>query len=407
MTRLAEMFNVNHFIVSQVNPHVVPFLAREEDDIAGEAQRSTSAVAAGPSWMHTMANLAKGEALHRMHVLAELGVFPNYFTKMRSILSQRYSGDITILPEVSYTQFPRVLKNPTTDFMQQATICGERATWPRLSRIQNHCAIELALDDAVQQLRARVVFSPSQVDLRLNAFGRPASRAGSDLGTDNDKQPTKLRHRPSRSTDRSATPSNIRLPRLPPSNNPVPALAPPAQTPRFPPPVPHLRIPAAEVLSSSAEDGTDARSASSESDEPPSSTDSPPSPSLPELWPSTRQLLFPSASQPATPSAASRQPLGSSPPPAPALALSMTPGKADGAATAGPSSPEIRYRRLFHPPGWEADGAAGEGGRGRRDSAAGTGHGLRVDLSGTRGMVLRRKRSLSTGVRGLKPPVLR
>ena len=27
MTRLSELFNVNHFIVSQVNPHVVPFLS--------------------------------------------------------------------------------------------------------------------------------------------------------------------------------------------------------------------------------------------------------------------------------------------------------------------------------------------------------------------------------------------
>ena len=25
MVKLAEMFNVNHFIVSQVNPHVIPF----------------------------------------------------------------------------------------------------------------------------------------------------------------------------------------------------------------------------------------------------------------------------------------------------------------------------------------------------------------------------------------------
>lgn len=26
MKRLAELFNVNHFIVSQVNPHIAPFL---------------------------------------------------------------------------------------------------------------------------------------------------------------------------------------------------------------------------------------------------------------------------------------------------------------------------------------------------------------------------------------------
>ncbi|KAF8863102.1 patatin-domain-containing protein, partial [Acephala macrosclerotiorum] len=162
MTRLAEMFNVNHFIVSQVNPHVVPFLVKDEEAIARDANSD----GAGPGWVYTLTNLAKDEALHRMQVLAELGIFPNLVTKCRSVLSQKYSGDITILPEIEYKDFPRILKNPTSDFMVQACLCGERATWPKLSRIRNHCAVELELDAAVQKLRARVVFSPSQVDLR-------------------------------------------------------------------------------------------------------------------------------------------------------------------------------------------------------------------------------------------------
>jgi hypothetical protein len=169
MTRLAEMFNVNHFIVSQVNPHVVPVLVREEFINSDSAPDESSE--ASSSWLKTLAGFAKSEALHRMGVLSELGVFPNYFTKLRSVLSQKYSGDITILPEVSYAQFPKVLKNPTTDFMLKAMICGEKATWPQLSRIQNHCAIELALDEAVQRLRTKIAFSPSQVDLRMISLG--------------------------------------------------------------------------------------------------------------------------------------------------------------------------------------------------------------------------------------------
>lgn len=163
MTRLAEMFNVNHFIVSQVNPHVVPFLIKDDEAITKDVN---SAEPAGPGWVYTMTNLAKGEALHRMQVLAELGVFPNLVTKLRSVLSQKYSGDITILPEVNFKEFPRMLKNPTSEFIMQACLHGERATWPKLSRIRNHCAVELELDAAVQKLRTRVVFSPSQVDLR-------------------------------------------------------------------------------------------------------------------------------------------------------------------------------------------------------------------------------------------------
>ncbi|CAG8145722.1 unnamed protein product, partial [Penicillium nalgiovense] len=44
--------------------------------------------------------------------------------------------------------------------------------WPRLSRIRNHCAIELALDNAIQNMRARVAFSPNQVDLRMSTRSR-------------------------------------------------------------------------------------------------------------------------------------------------------------------------------------------------------------------------------------------
>ena len=178
MTRLAEMFNVNHFIVSQVNPHVVPFLAKDDEYVTRDAQKEGET---GPGWVYTLTNLAKDEALHRMQVLAELGVFPNLVSKCRSVLSQKYSGDITILPAIAYKDFPRILKNPTAEFMVQTCLSGERATWPKLSRVKNHCAVELELDAAVQTLRARVVFSPSQVDLRRMRAGTLTSstrRAG-------------------------------------------------------------------------------------------------------------------------------------------------------------------------------------------------------------------------------------
>ncbi|KAI4288979.1 MAG: hypothetical protein L6R35_001761, partial [Caloplaca aegaea] len=174
ITRLAEMFNVNHFIVSQVNPHVVPFL-KEEDSLTQDAQLSSYTASAAPSWLQSATHLAKDEALHRMRTLAEIGIFPNALTKAISVLSQKYSGDITIFPEISYADFPRMLSNPTPDSVTNAMVSGERATWPKLSRIKNHCAIELALDDAVQKLRARVVFSPSQVDLRAGVPTRSRS----------------------------------------------------------------------------------------------------------------------------------------------------------------------------------------------------------------------------------------
>lgn len=175
MTRLSEMFNVNHFIVSQVNPHVVPFLSKDDFlDPSQKTQDVEQAQSSGeaPDWVQTLTVLAKDEALHRLHFLVELGIFPNLCTKLRSVLSQRYSGDITILPEISPHDLPRILKNPTSDFMLRNCLIGEKSTWPKLSRIRDHCAIELALDRAVHALRTRVVFSKSQVDLRRLVTGK-------------------------------------------------------------------------------------------------------------------------------------------------------------------------------------------------------------------------------------------
>lgn len=167
MTRLSEMFNVNHFIVSQVNPHVVPFLSKD-DHLSPVRKPDHMQQTTGDNydWVYKMTSLARDEALHRLQFLAELGIMPNLATKFQSVLSQKYSGDINILPDMGINDLPRLLRNPSPEFMMRACLMGERATWPKLSRVRDRCAIELALDRAVHRLRARVVFSESQRDLR-------------------------------------------------------------------------------------------------------------------------------------------------------------------------------------------------------------------------------------------------
>lgn len=428
MTRLAEMLNVNHFIVSQVNPHVVPFLAKEGDEIASEAYQSTSRLAPGPSWMTTMANLAKAEALHRMHVFAELGIFPNTMTKIRSVVGQRYSGDITIMPEISYTQFPHILSNPTEDFMVQATFNGERATWPKLSRIRNHLSVELKLDWAVMKMLVKLSFSQSQVDLRMNAFSRSTNGPRSERGRS--RRGSKASHKSARSAivprkipGRQAIHRPIKSMLDPPSIFPV---VPPMQVPNQSKDAPdyfsstdEARSPRSSSPSPLTDDGYDS------SDDGMSDTSVSPGPTpRPELYPSTRHL-FPSASQPATPSIASKAFLSDnsptstrSPTPAPKPpGLTMTPSS-EPPPPHVPSSPEMRYKRLFHgrfsplptirsqtatpePKEPNDDDSNSEPGIFRRRSKLGL---MNLDISGTRGMMRRKKRSMSTGIPGLKPP---
>ena len=397
MTRLAEMFNVNHFIVSQVNPHVVPFLAKDDEYVTRDAQTEGDT---GPGWVYTLTNLAKHEALHRMQVLAELGIFPNLVTKCRSVLSQKYSGDITILPEIDYKDFPRILKNPTSDFMAQTCLSGERATWPKLNKIKNHCAVELELDAAVQTLRARVVFSPSQVDLRrmragtftstTKRVGRKRRDSGSNVqalqSTSNRSEDEEIVHNSQKSVSRpplrtASTHWNVSRRYMPPL-----ASSPQASLPTLPP-GDALSQPFSLPLSNKALELNlqipDASSAGETSFSPPSSDadidshtdESSPEPDLSDnimpglgLYYSNpnqsqaqrgEEIDFFSASQPVTPGtdhvlatspASTRVNIGSGLNVLSASPIMTTEARKvkDWKSVTAPSSPERRYKRLFH-----------------------------------------------------------
>lgn len=64
MTRLTEMLNVNHFIISQVNPHVIHFCPRRKVLVVKQVVIHC---------LHTLTRLTVEEALHRMTILSELG----------------------------------------------------------------------------------------------------------------------------------------------------------------------------------------------------------------------------------------------------------------------------------------------------------------------------------------------
>ena len=95
-------------------------------------------------------------------------------------MSQRYYGDITIVPNLGVEDYLNIVSNPTIDFLVDATLKGERATWPSKSRfalmygrswmlgtdrhhfgcleisiIKNHCSIEHCIDDILYRLRLR------------------------------------------------------------------------------------------------------------------------------------------------------------------------------------------------------------------------------------------------------------
>ena len=86
-TRLAELFNVNHVIMSQANPQVLPFA------------HTQALVPQSHGVMHKLTQLAAMEVRHRLHQLNEFGLLPSL---LRGFVEKETTGNITIHPNVSF-----------------------------------------------------------------------------------------------------------------------------------------------------------------------------------------------------------------------------------------------------------------------------------------------------------------
>lgn len=129
VSRLARLYGVNHTIVSQTNPHVVPFISRDSD--IPRISNLMWAFAAKNIQMN--ANLTM-ELIQNRISSNEIALL---LDKAQSVMKQKYSGDINLIPPRKASNIFRVLKNPSVEDVQDFIETGERATWSKLSMIRN------------------------------------------------------------------------------------------------------------------------------------------------------------------------------------------------------------------------------------------------------------------------------
>lgn len=138
---LKELFNVNHYIVAQANPHIAPLLRIKE------AFRVW-----GGDTAAKLAHLAEMEVKHRCNQALEMGW---RFGGLAKLFAQDWEGDVTIVMPATVAQFAKLITNPTPPELRKAVMQGRRCTWAKLSAIQANCGIELMLDECVSELNRR------------------------------------------------------------------------------------------------------------------------------------------------------------------------------------------------------------------------------------------------------------
>lgn len=190
-TRLTELFNVNHFIISLARPYLAPLInndmkhynysykrvnynskenghpdqsmdrATSEDPSTIDIYRATASdietyKEKSYNFMKLFKSLVGMEIQYRLEVLNKLGLLSNLVKRIcideKAIKSQTLLSirEIAIIPELKYLMkdFGRVFEvHKLNENIPYWVLVGERSVWPLFPILKTRCAIEFALDD--------------------------------------------------------------------------------------------------------------------------------------------------------------------------------------------------------------------------------------------------------------------
>jgi len=137
--RLARLYGVNHYIVSQTNPHVIPFVNDAKRSRRAASVLKVAATRTAREWLNAGASI-----LHKP--LAKRPRLNQFTNTVLAILNQDYIGDINILPPFSVHNPTRLLARLTQQEIQDLITMGERSAWPKIEMIRVQTRISRIMD---------------------------------------------------------------------------------------------------------------------------------------------------------------------------------------------------------------------------------------------------------------------
>jgi TAG lipase / steryl ester hydrolase / phospholipase A2 / LPA acyltransferase len=147
--QLSQMLNINHYITSQANPHIVPFLAPaagKPGRIASVARMSGNIVIEAST---QVLDVARRHALSRP--------VRETLNTAHAVSSQRYTGsDMHIQLPLKLELYTRVMTNPSFEQFKQFIHLGEQATWPRIPMIRDRTRLSRLFGNCIGVLTQRI-----------------------------------------------------------------------------------------------------------------------------------------------------------------------------------------------------------------------------------------------------------
>eukprot|EP00538_Stauroneis_constricta_P004154 CAMPEP_0119550998 /NCGR_PEP_ID=MMETSP1352-20130426/4405_1 /TAXON_ID=265584 /ORGANISM="Stauroneis constricta, Strain CCMP1120" /LENGTH=873 /DNA_ID=CAMNT_0007597001 /DNA_START=138 /DNA_END=2759 /DNA_ORIENTATION=- len=178
MQQLSEMFNVNHFIISQANVHAVMFASFNPNrgvwanPIFGFLDSVLTFLKDRVrSWLASIVEMVGTRRIAPLHSTSR-GLMAQFFT-------QDYEGrdcDIALIPWINHrsvlSALMHCLYNPGKEEFMEWIRAAERETWRHIPAIKSHIAEEVTLDRCVQRLRKRLLVESWEKRARQHSTGQ-------------------------------------------------------------------------------------------------------------------------------------------------------------------------------------------------------------------------------------------
>ena len=146
--RLSRIYGVNHFIVSQANPHVFPFITDTagDQDLMSTVQRATQRTLR--EWINATASILEKPL--------SLSPTANRLTNVAlGIINQDYVGDINILPDKRFFNPLKLLAHRSTEEIIELIAMGEKSTWPKIEMIRIQTQVSRTLSGILRDFDRR------------------------------------------------------------------------------------------------------------------------------------------------------------------------------------------------------------------------------------------------------------
>ncbi|CAE6523164.1 unnamed protein product [Rhizoctonia solani] len=169
------LFNVNHPIVSQVNPHVHLFFFAPR----GSAGKPV-AYRKGKGWrggflLSAAEQYLKLELTKNFKVIRDLELLPRLLGQDWSgVFIQRFEGSVTIWPRTRLKDWFNILSDPDDTELERMMTVGRRVTWPKLHLIENRTRLEREIYKGRKAFRQTPI-RPTAPDVDFSADAGPST----------------------------------------------------------------------------------------------------------------------------------------------------------------------------------------------------------------------------------------